>query len=177
MQLWNAEPWTKIWLRYSTDLYCFYRFSFKYLEDYLYLCCLLIHLGKLLRFFISFLLKHMTIVFIFDICTMSFTNFYFSVLESTTQCWFFSPSILSWWPHYITSLVMPNYIGKKVVLWTSVFSITCWAMDWPIFISTIGSEWIHYWLKIENHYNMWQPWFDKVVSIWYWLWKMWFYCG
>ena len=103
--------------------------------------------------------------------------FYFSVLESTTQCWFFSPSILSWWPHYITSLVMRNYIGKKVVLWTSVFSITCWAMDWPIFIFTIGSEWIHYWLKIENHYNMWQPWFDKVVSIWYWLWKMWFYCG
>ena len=45
-------------------------------------------------FFYIFIITYDNI-FIFNICTMSFTNFYFSVLESTTQCWFFSPSILS----------------------------------------------------------------------------------
>ena len=126
--------------------YLYFQYLLRFIEAPLTVCLKLNIINRLIHEFFIYLLI-------------------FSVLDSTILCWFFSRSTLSWWPHYISSSVMRNCIGKKVVLWTSVFSITCWVMDWPIFISTIGSEWIHYWLKIKNHCNMWLLWFAKLASI------------
>ena len=63
---------------------------------------------------------------------------------------------------------MPKSIGKKEGFWTSVSSITCWAMDWPTSTSTTGSGWIHY-VTDQDLCNTYRLWCDN----WSWIWSLW----
>ena len=110
----------------------------------IYICVVCLFIWVSCDVFFTFLLKHMTIVFIFDICTMSFTNFYFL---------FFSPGkyypMLVFFAIHIIMMTTLHYIFSDAKLYWQKGGFMNFSFFHYMLGNGLANIYIHNWIRMD----------------------------